>query len=242
MIAAKDAIRTAAALMGTPYAQLDCIGFIRKVISTAQGGVKNYTTAGTNTLWRSIEMSEKYCDLIWRKAGIAGAKAGMLAFKADGEDVHHVGLVAGGGMVIHSTSTQGGRGVVKTPLTAREGWTHLARHRYIAVEEEADMVKDSDGAKAERAVVVTQGGKLNVRDMPDGSVIAQIENGSEVEITGGEGEWLRIHFGESRSGYVFAAYLSRKAAQKKKRMRIIDEAGDIYEIEGAFTVQVIGDD
>ena len=132
MIKARDAIEKARGLLGTPYSELDCINLIKKVIRSAPGGVKTYTTAGTNTLWRSYDMSAKYKDLTWRQAGLAGAAAGMIAFKADGEDYHHAGIVTDAGTVIHSSSTQGGRGVEETPLTSREGWTHLAIHRYIA--------------------------------------------------------------------------------------------------------------
>jgi len=50
MIETSEAIRTARALIGTPYSELDCINLIKKVIRTAPGGDKNYTTAGTNDL------------------------------------------------------------------------------------------------------------------------------------------------------------------------------------------------
>ena len=55
----------ARALIGTPYSELDCINLIKKVIRTAPGGDKNYTTAGTNDLWNSFDSkSAKYRDLI----------------------------------------------------------------------------------------------------------------------------------------------------------------------------------
>ena len=151
MVSAEDAIAAARALSGTPYKELDCINLIKKVIRSAPGGVKGYTTAGTNTLWKSAEASSKYRDLVWRQEGIAGARAGMLAFKRKGEDVHHVGLVTEAGTVIHSSSTQGGRGVVETPLSASEGWNLLGRHRHIAAaQEEAadDEPYDIDHASA----------------------------------------------------------------------------------------------
>ena len=162
-----------------------------------------------------------------------GARAGMLAFKARGTDVHHVGLVTGEGTVIHSSSAQQGRGVVETPFSPAEGWTHLGTHRMIMVREERTM--EGNG------VVRTAGGRLNVRDVPDGQVIAQLANGSEVEIFDEDGDWMRVHFGEERSGYVFAAYIERKAKRRKKTIRITDENGDIYDVAGAFTVRVIED-
>lgn len=38
MIKAQDAIAAARALLGTPYAELDCIGLIVRVIRAAPGG------------------------------------------------------------------------------------------------------------------------------------------------------------------------------------------------------------
>ena len=94
MIETSEAIRMARALIGTPYSELDCINLIKKVIRTAPGGDKNYTTAGTNDLWNSDGKSAKYRDLTWKQEGISGAKAGMLAFMGVGTgDVSHTGLV-----------------------------------------------------------------------------------------------------------------------------------------------------
>jgi len=230
MIMAADAIAVARELIGTPYSELDCINLIKKVIRDAPGGVKGYTTAGTNTLWRSIDAAAKYRDLTFRQTDLAGAQAGMLAFKADGEDVHHVGLVTDAGTVIHSSSTQGGRGVVETPLTEREGWTCLARHRLISTKEEKDM--------EEMACVRTRGGKLNVREEPEGRVIAQLENEERVGVLQEEGEWLKLTFADGRQGYAFAAYIERGHA-KSGRMRIVDRAGNVFEVEGGFSVERI---
>ena len=74
MIKANEAIRTARGLIGTPYSELDCINLIKKVIRTAPGGDKNYTTAGTNDLWNSDSKSAKYRDLTWKQEGISGAQ------------------------------------------------------------------------------------------------------------------------------------------------------------------------
>ena len=79
MIKTSEAIRTARALIGTPYSELDCINLIKKVIRTAPGGDKRYTAAGTNELWNSFDSAPKYRHLImaadWdfrREAGDAG--------------------------------------------------------------------------------------------------------------------------------------------------------------------------
>ena len=53
-------------------------------IRTAPDGVKAYTTAGTNALWDSINMSAKYRDLTERHEGLAGIPAGALPVKRYG--------------------------------------------------------------------------------------------------------------------------------------------------------------
>lgn len=144
MIRTQDAIAAARALIGTPYKELDCINLIKRVIRTAPGGVKSYTTAGTNSLWNSYNMSAKYKDLTWRQEGTAGARAGMLAFKRSGQDVHHVGLVTDAGTVIHSSSVNG-RGVVETALDGT--WNLLAVHRTIEAAQEAREEVKTDESK-----------------------------------------------------------------------------------------------
>ncbi len=146
MIETQEAIELARAMLGTPYASMDCIGLIVRIIRTGRGGRTSYRTAGTNSLWRSYTMSAKYRDLTWRQEGIGGARAGMLAFKRRAEDVHHVGLVTGDGTVIHSSSEKGC--VVETTLDG--SWNLLAMHRDIAVQEsrEGNEALPGDG-KAE---------------------------------------------------------------------------------------------
>ena len=151
-IAAKDAIRVARSLIGTPYSEIDCINLIKRVIRMAPGGVKNYTTAGTNSLWDSFNSSAKYRDLTWRQEGMIGARAGMLAFKRYGaDDEGHVGLVTESGTVIHSSSV-GGRGVVETPLSSLEGWDLLAIHRYIATDGKAEEEADEEAVTETEAI------------------------------------------------------------------------------------------
>ena len=52
-------IRTARGLLGTSYDELDCINLIKKVIRTAPGGDKRYTTAGTKDLLSRDRRSAK---------------------------------------------------------------------------------------------------------------------------------------------------------------------------------------
>ena len=208
MIKAEDAITAARALIGTPYSEIDCINLIKRVIRTAPGGVPWYTTAGTNALWASYISSDKYRDIIWRQEGIDGARAGMLALKKHGGDVHHVGLVTGEGTVIHSSSAAGR--VVETALD--ESWHLLAQHRYIEV---AASAAETEGTMdvLYQAVVNTMRDPLNVRDAPDagGRKIGELARGSTVDVLAEPCEgWLYVR-GDGVTGYASAAYLARVA-------------------------------
>ncbi|MDD7174700.1 MAG: SH3 domain-containing protein [Clostridiales bacterium] len=203
MIAVNDAIRLARSMIGTPYSRVDCIGLIKWIIRQAPGGVTSYTTAGTNSLWKSYDMSAKYRDLTWRQEGIQGAQAGMLAFKRSGEDVHHVGLVTGEGTVIHSSSARGQ--VVETELDG--SWALLGIHRYI---EAAGAAGTEDNVNVlYQEVVSTQSGALNVRDAPDGGRIGSLPKGTTVDVLAEPAQgWTFVRSG-SLMGYVSSAYLTR---------------------------------
>lgn len=232
MIKARDAIATARALLGTPYSEIDCINLIKRVIRTAPGGVAGYTTAGTNTLWKSYDASGKYRDLTWRQESTDGATAGMLAFKASGSDVHHVGIVTGEGTVIHSSSASG-----KVVETALDGsWDLLGVHRYIEIEQETESEADD---MLYRARVKTQGGKLNVRTSAVlGNVVAQIPNGEIVEVCS-PGDWRRIRYGDV-IGYVSGEYLERiEEAEEDGETTVENATTTLIGADGA-TVTLVG--
>lgn len=202
MIQAEEAIRTAREMIGTSYDELDCINLIKKVIRTAPGGDKRYTTAGTNALWDSHDKAGKYRDLIWRQTGVSGAKAGMLAFMGVGTgDVSHTGLVTERGTVIHSSKSRGG--VVETELTEKNGWNGLGKHRMIEVN---GMEKEFGNA----TVSVTSG-CLNIREGAGtaAKIIARAENGTRVNVireAGGTG-WVFGKLENGVAGYMAGAYL-----------------------------------
>ena len=205
MIRNEDAIAAARALLGTPYATLDCIGLIARVIRTSHGGDPTYRCQGTNWLWRSIDNSARFRDLTWRQEGIDGARAGMLAFKRHGGDVHHVGIVTERGTVIHSSSARGQ--VVETALD--ESWHLLAVHRYI----EAAVAAETEGTMdvLYQAVVNTMRDPLNVRDAPDagGRKIGELTRGTTVDVLAEPCDgWLYVR-GDGVTGYASAAYLTR---------------------------------
>lgn len=251
MIRADEAIRTARSLIGTPYAQLDCIGLIVRVIRTSPGGVGAYRSAGTNTLWRSAEASAKYRDLTWRQEGISGARAGMLAFKRRGTDVHHVGWVTGDGTVVHSSSAKGC--IVETKLD--DTWQMLAVHRYIEAQmlPQLDAPTDTSGGSLEDGKETEQmtpynmkvvASSLNVRDEPDvkGRRIGRLSEGAVVTVQAEmENGWRFVSYGDSGSGYVDGSYLGayvEQETQETQKITIIDSVGHHFEPVGDFRVLI----
>ena len=208
MIQAEEAIRAARGLIGTAYSELDCINLVKKVIRTAPGGDKRYTTAGTNELWNSFDSVPKYRHLIWRQSGISGAKPGMLAFMGVGtSDVSHTGLVTERGTVIHSSKSRGG--VVETALTAKAGWNGLGVHRMIAVGEvdgdkSADEEQTENSAEGEVVTVCAQGG-LRMRKKPRGRYMKMILDGTQLVVLEEKGGWLRVEY-RGYTGWVSGEY------------------------------------
>ena len=236
MIEAKEAIRVARSLIGTPYSTLDCIGLIVRVIRTAPGGVTNYRTAGTNSLWDSANASAKYRDLTWRQEGLDGAQAGMLSFKRKSRDTHHVGLVTDDGTVVHSSSAKGC--VVETPLAS--SWQLLARHRYIDI---ADEVKNgTEETLMEAYKMVVSASSLNVRKDPsmNSTRIGRLGEGAVVTVQEEyDNGWVRVTHGDSGSGYVDGRYLVKYTetdAQDSKKVTILDSAGNSFIPVGDFRV------
>ena len=208
MIQAEEAIRVARGLIGTAYSELDCINLVKKVIRTAPGGDKRYTTAGTNALWDSDSKRGKYRDLTWKQAGISGAKPGMLAFMGVGTgDVSHTGLVTEQGTVIHSSKSRGG--VVETALTEKNGWNGLGVHRMIAVgevdgDQSADEEQTEDSAEGEVVTVCAQGG-LRMRVKPNGRYMQMIPDGTRLAVLEEKDGWLRTVY-RGHTGWISGTY------------------------------------
>lgn len=200
MIQAEEAIRVARGLIGTAYSELDCINLIKKVIRTCAGGDKRYTTAGTNELWNSFDSAPKYRHLIWRQAGISGAKAGMLAFMGVGTgDVSHTGLVTEQGTVIHSSKSRGG--VVETALTAKAGWNGLGVHRMIEVAENAGA------APTGTAYIVCVQTGLRMRKRPDvrGEYMQMLPDGAVIVALKTRAGWIKTTY-KGYTGWVSGEY------------------------------------
>lgn len=212
MIKASEAIRTARALIGTPYSELDCINLIKKVIRTVPGGDKNYTTAGTNDLWNSVGSAPKYRDLTWRQEGISGAKPGMLIFMGVGTgDVDHVGLVTDVSTVLHSSKSRGG--VVETEITDKSLWNGLGVHRMIAVD---DDKKGGDDPMWGNSTVKTQkpGSYVNLREGAStrAAVIGKVYDGERVNVLREAGTgWIYGKTQAGAEGYMAADYIVEDA-------------------------------
>lgn len=237
----KDAIAAARALLGTPYAQLDCIGLIVRVIRTSPGGVPTYRTAGTNTLWRSYEASSKYRDLTWRQEGLAGAQGGMLAFKRSGDNVHHIGLVTGEGTVIHSSSAKGC--VVETALD--DTWQLLGVHRYIGLADKMEKEETAVQAYEMQVILQDKGSTLNVRNEPGkaGERIGRLSHGAVVTVMAEfDNGWRFVTYGDGASGYVDGSFLQpvEKTEDKAggKTVTIVDSAGNRFVPVGDFRVLI----
>ena len=200
MIQAEEAIRVARGLIGTAYSELDCINLIKKVIRTCAGGDKRYTTAGTNELWNSFDSVPKYRHLIWRQAGISGAKPGMLAFMGVGTgDVSHTGLVTERGTVIHSSKSRGG--VVETALTEKAGWNGLGVHRMIEVAENAGA------APTGTAYIVCARTGLRMRKRPDvcGEYMQMLPDGAVIVALETRAGWIKTTY-KGYTGWVSGEY------------------------------------
>ncbi len=200
MIQAEEAIRVARGLIGTAYSELDCINLVKKVIRTAPGGDKRYTTAGTNELWNSFDSVPKYRHLIWRQSGISGAKPGMLAFMGVGtSDVSHTGLVTEQGTVIHSSKSRGG--VVETELTAKAGWNGLGVHRMIEVAENAGA------APTGTAYIVCAQTGLRMRKRPDvrGEYMQMLPDGAVIVALETRAGWIKTTY-KGYTGWVSGEY------------------------------------
>ena len=200
MIQAEEAIRAARALIGTAYSELDCINLVKKVIRTAPGGDKRYTTAGTNELWNSFDSVPKYRHLIWRQSGISGAKPGMLAFMGVGTgDVSHTGLVTERGTVIHSSKSRGG--VVETALSEKNGWNGLGVHRMIEVAENAGA------APTGTAYIVCARTGLRMRKRPDvrGEYMQMLPDGAVIVALETRAGWIKTTY-KGYTGWVSGEY------------------------------------
>lgn len=161
-----NGVRAAAwakAQIGTPYAQMDCIGLIVQAIRKADGAggeSLTYRCGGTNELWRSLNASGRY-RAITRRVTLESAQAlglvrpGALVciweaghnekYQDDEGDCSHIGMVVGeeGCEVVHSSKSRG----CVAASTLQNGWTHVLTHRLIDLELEEDAQEADDSGQ-----------------------------------------------------------------------------------------------
>lgn len=177
----------------------------------------------------------------------------MIAFKRTGTDVHHAGIVTDVGTVIHSSSTQGGRGVVETLLSSSEGWNLLGIHRYIEVAEGAAESEETAVVIYKAQVWITkkdgepnESGTLNVRNEPskNGDRIGRIGHGAVVTVQAEyENGWKFISYGDNSSGYVDGSFLApyeepevEEGNEAESLVTIVDSVGHMFKTVGDFKV------
>ena len=116
--------------LGIPYSQLDCQGFVEKVL--ADCGEK-HDWLGSNHMWRDA-LSEKHPIDSWADVP---AGAWLFVVKRDGGEkdrgyndkegnATHVGIYLGDPNIIHSTT-----GGVQMDTVGSNRWTHWGKCKYI---------------------------------------------------------------------------------------------------------------
>ena len=203
-VSGNEAVRIAASLLGTPYSELDCINLIKHIIRKGVGGVPKYTTSGTNALWSSQTASAKYRDIVaCRPIGDGSALAGELAVIRQGDDCSHVGICTGTGEVIHSSASRGL--VLRTPLTAHNGWTHILTHRHIMpAAGEEDRTETMPVQMGGNYIVCAEGG-LRQRATPGGRYMQMIPDGTRIQSLDHCDGWIKTRYNR-HDGWVSAEY------------------------------------
>ena len=181
----KRAAAWAKAQIGTPYAQMDCIGLIVQAIRQAegaQGESLSYRCGGTNELWRSLNASGKY-RYITRRVTLESARSlglirpGALVviweaghsdkYGDDEGDCSHIGMVVGDEdcEVVHSSKSRG----CVAASTLANGWTHVLTHRLIDLELEEDAQEADDSGQT--AQPATQSAGTQMPDVRIGATV-----------------------------------------------------------------------
>lgn len=166
----------------------DCSGVM--VYIWKQFGLSIYH--GSNTIAR------KHCGQLSKEP-----KAGYAAFKVNGDDYYHIGIVdENNEFVYESRSTQAGF-KHDSPVSK---WQWFAPFTQVDYKGEQNM-----GEPLYSAEVVTQSGRLNVRAGAGTNypVIGQLEKGEEVGVYGITNGWAQILF-KGIDGFVSNQYLRTK--------------------------------
>ena len=154
---------------------------------------------GSNTIWREYMV---YRD----KLPTENLQPGSAVFKCrDGADFYHMGLYIGDGQVVEAKGVS--HGVVLSNL--RDGWTHwglLDGVEYIDLN--ANESCDYPFDVMDPMMIVTSGGRLNLRDKPEGAVIDRLPSGTRVIPLCFSLRWVRVYTPAGKLGWVDGSYLT----------------------------------
>lgn len=96
--------------------------------------------------------------------------------------------------------------------------------KVTVTEDGIQITMEEDGASAQSGTVTTNGGNLNVRTGAgmEYTVMTQLSNGTEVEVTGTDGEWTKILL-PPQEGYVYSDYLEMSADGEQGSLSLDEE-------------------
>ena len=163
----------------------DCSGVM--VYIWRQHGMSIYH--GSNTI------RKKYCGELTRTP-----RPGYAAYKVNGDDYHHIGIVAEDGLnVYEAKGTQTG-----FVMSAASSWHCFAPFNDVNYGEEE---QGGDLPVIYQAKVVTQSGSLNIRSGPgkNHSIIGSVPKGEVVDVLEERDEWA--HIIDGKEGWVSMTYL-----------------------------------
>ena len=174
----------------------------------------------------------------------------------DQHDYYHVGVVLSVVplVIVHCTSPDTTAemmvGGVKTKVkTSIRHDSKIGKWAYAGQLTRVDYDKREDERMdvLYQAIVATQSGPLNIRSGPgtDCVVLAKAPKGAPVDVLAEDRSdgWMHVRYG-GVEGYASGKYLQRIGTSSPadtpgvRAARIVDEAGNVFEPVGSFTVQV----
>ena len=210
-VKASDLIREFKRMIGWKYEWgaaregcVDCSG----AFAYAYKRLGGYMYHGSNTMWRKYTTMKGKREEVLLLPGMA-----VFKWKKDGGpdsqgNYYHVGCYVGDGLVIEAQSKN--TGVVVSDVSK---WPYAAQLKETVYDVQAGEV---DAVTVEcRAKVTTESGKLNLRKVPNGSLITRIPRNEEIDVLkwdAAEGWALVVYSG--KQGYASQEFLTRIEVEK----------------------------
>lgn len=168
----------------------DCSGLFSWAFKQLGGSIYH----GSNTIWKK-HTTDRGTISGGRRSDGQTLQPGTAVFKVrDGSDYYHIGLYVGGSTVIEAQGTRAG--VTTSNISKWHAWGTLRGVSYDTnTVKEATPMQQHDSAYTGPAMVTAPtGSTVNVRQKPGGAKVGALPIGTEVEITGQDGEWSQIRF------------------------------------------------